>query len=708
LLSVVLLLVFRQPLVMLLVNQYLRDHNTRIDCLEFVITWPLGLDVERICVRSPDFDFNAKHMLWSGKTNRLDVASATLIHKSTPPQNASNHIGSTFPLLPLSPPALLPWFNIKRLELRSELFRRPVVLAIKRTGIEQFEIAGDWQAKLHLADKEITGETNWTLAQVQSLVTHLDSLSLSSELLHRPIQTRLSFDGERVHSQTNLEVYPGTNLDVVLSAFPFRSDVTADYQLSFSGPARMAFSSSGHISMDKNDRICIDAPRNIVTVPEYRYEGFRVVDIYGEFSAHYVDIDRLQAVGIAKWKELQGQGLSVNSVQAKFELAGKLQDSVAGKFDTKISSVHTNQLVLLGLKNYFDFTFSKKKQLVAEGKSDINAVWINGYPIGRMGIEHNLNVSNREPVTEHELTLDKGLVVQIKTYDKKAQVRINRQPLTRLGSSLDMLLPGLSINGGHVSAFSKFNFSQATARGTLKFHDVSANYQDYRISKLRFEPKFTVGVNGFQVSPSKLTIESFYAGVPVENIVAIVNATDGKLRAEQISAHVLGGQFKLNGLWLDERSQQALLRLQDINMAELITLERQSGIDISGRLAGDLPLHLQKGQISIRGGVVTNQDVGRLEISHNPAFEALKSQQKELGQVLVLLQSLDFNTLSGKVNLQPDGWLFLKIAIIGFNPVQQQEVNFNYSHQENIFTLLKALRLTEKVQKQVEQGISEN
>ena len=45
------------------------------------------------------------------------------------------------------------------------------------------------------------------------------------------------------------------------------------------------------------------------------------------------------------------------------------------------------------------------------------------------------------------------------------------------------------------------------------------------------------------------------------------------------------------------------------------------------------------------------------------------------------------------------------MQIKGNNPIQQQDVNFNYTHKENILTLLKALRIgneiTDKIQNEL-------
>ena len=68
---------------------------------------------------------------------------------------------------------------------------------------------------------------------------------------------------------------------------------------------------------------------------------------------------------------------------------------------------------------------------------------------------------------------------------------------------------------------------------------------------------------------------------------------------------------------------------------------------------------------------------------------------------------MDFTQLSSKVRLQPDGWLFLDFSILGSNPDKKQSLKFNYSHLENILTLLKSLRMANSVQDKIEKSLKE-
>ncbi|MGO3643523.1 MAG: intermembrane phospholipid transport protein YdbH family protein, partial [Pseudoalteromonas sp.] len=95
-----------------------------------------------------------------------------------------------------------------------------------------------------------------------------------------------------------------------------------------------------------------------------------------------------------------------------------------------------------------------------------------------------------------------------------------------------------------------------------------------------------------------------------------------------------------------------------------------------------------------------------LIIADNAAFNAVKAQQQELEPIIGLLENLDIQSLKSSVNLKPDGWLYLGVSLQGYNQVQKQQVNFNYNHEENVFTLLRALRLSDEITQKVEQQYS--
>jgi hypothetical protein len=164
----------------------------------------------------------------------------------------------------------------------------------------------------------------------------------------------------------------------------------------------------------------------------------------------------------------------------------------------------------------------------------------------------------------------------------------------------------------------------------------------------------------------------------------------------------MGGAFVVNEFCPLATSQTAMIKFENIDASKLVTLDAESGISLSGRLAGTLPVIINEQGIAVKQGQLVNQGDGKLLITNNAGFEAVKAQQQELSTTLSLLENLDIKQLKSSVDLKPDGWLHLGVNLQGFNEKQQQAVNFNYNHEENVFTLLRALRLSDEITQKVE------
>jgi hypothetical protein len=159
----------------------------------------------------------------------------------------------------------------------------------------------------------------------------------------------------------------------------------------------------------------------------------------------------------------------------------------------------------------------------------------------------------------------------------------------------------------------------------------------------------------------------------------------------------------LADLWLDGREQQFTIIIQSIDLAEVVALQQQPGIQITGNIDGDMPFIMGEQGIRIDDGWVSSLTGGKLTIVDNPSFDSVKNQQPELA----LLENLDFTQLESNVKFTPDGWVFFDFSLQGNNPDKKQSVNFNYSHQENLFSLLESIRLVKAVENKIEQNITQ-
>ena len=143
------------------------------------------------------------------------------------------------------------------------------------------------------------------------------------------------------------------------------------------------------------------------------------------------------------------------------------------------------------------------------------------------------------------------------------------------------------------------------------------------------------------------------------------------------------------------------VNFNNIDLEQVMALQQQPGLKITGKVNGNMPIVVDKEGIKIENGWLSSLTGGKLTIKNNPSFDSIKTQQPELA----LLENLDFTQLESKVKFDSDGWVFFDFAIQGNNPDRKQSVNFNYSHEENLFSLLESIRLVNSVENQIEQKI---
>jgi hypothetical protein len=286
-------------------------------------------------------------------------------------------------------------------------------------------------------------------------------------------------------------------------------------------------------------------------------------------------------------------------------------------------------------------------------------------------------------------------------------VRINQQEIISLHSMIAQLKNNIKVKEGYISANIEFTLPQEgeqfKTQGNLDFQGVSLKYQDYVLNNITYQTPLRFDSAGLQLAASTLHVDSIDVGVMVEQFKANVIAQNSVFRLTQVQGEIFNGQFSSADLWLDGREQQFNINIKDIDLAQIVALQKQPGIQITGSIDGDMPLSMGKQGVRIEGGWVSSLTGGKLTIVDNPSFDSIKDQQPKLG----LLENLNFTQLESNVKFTPDGWLFFDLALQGNNPDKKQSVNFNYSHQENIFSLLESIRLVKSVENRIEQKITQ-
>jgi hypothetical protein len=396
---------------------------------------------------------------------------------------------------------------------------------------------------------------------------------------------------------------------------------------------------------------------------------------------------------------------------------GNLEASMNEKLDAKVTlksklkSVQYNEYKLTDINN----TLSARANLgVGELFAHLNAntqvntltspsIDLNTINVTSTGLQsralkasHHVFVNGVELVANHHIS----------KVAHPFEVIIPQQSVLSLNSLVSQFEPLAQLTQGKLGGRISGDVNLQKADFTLTMTDTSALYNDFLANgfNMQFGGQYDSGQ--LNVAPTTFNLNELRAGAVAKSITGNIKVVNNSAQAFDVEGGIFGGKFSLDKYTLLKPQQTAHVTFENVDAGKLITLDDKSGIILTGRLRGSLPFYFDETGVEVKNGSLANQGQGKLIISNNEAFDAVMRQQQELQPVLGLLKNLDIQKLDSTVALKSDGWLNLGVNLQGFNEPEQQQVNFNYNHEENVFTLLRALRLSDEITQKVEQQYS--
>lgn len=381
--------------------------------------------------------------------------------------------------------------------------------------------------------------------------------------------------------------------------------------------------------------------------------------------------------------------------------------SAKGQLEMTLDTVTTGQGLASTLRHQQQFSL-QDALFTFSGSSQIKQLQLDKWKLADIGLSHEATLPLAAPLqgsSLHRWQLASGLHGQVEQVQEQINLTLPPQNAARFTAFARPLLPQLSFTQGKLGAKAKYNLSNETLSGELDIASLSLSYQDYQVKEINLAAQVSQHSGNLHLTPARLDIASVDVGVAIRDISGQLMADEQGLRIQDLSGSLLDGSFLLPRLQLSEQPQQLTLHLKGLDAKQLASLGKESGIEVRGRINVDVPIKLAGKQIEVQGGSLYNEGPAKLLIYDNQAFEDLLASQPTLAPSLSALKNLDISSVTSKVDLKPDGWLNLEMKIKGHNPGQKQDVNFNYTHEENLFTLLRALQLGDEVQKKVQEKI---
>lgn len=229
---------------------------------------------------------------------------------------------------------------------------------------------------------------------------------------------------------------------------------------------------------------------------------------------------------------------------------------------------------------------------------------------------------------------------------------------------------------------------------------------------LRFE---AAGPDTFSMpEPAIVTIAAVQAGIDITDVALHFQlgwqppSALPWVEFRDVSAALLGGKVTSDGLRFERAEPRHALsiKVEHIDMQQLLQLEQQQGLVGTGLLDGVMPVMLTPTGIQVQDGVLEARPPGGI-LQYRPAPGTAPTLGVAPTQLQLMLQALEnfhYTVLKIQVQYAEDGTLFLAARLEGKNPDWQEgrPVHFNLTVQENIPALLRTLQIIQGIPQAIE------
>ncbi len=273
----------------------------------------------------------------------------------------------------------------------------------------------------------------------------------------------------------------------------------------------------------------------------------------------------------------------------------------------------------------------------------------------------------------------------------------------------------MDIQSGNLKAQVAFSASSAQgleAGGHWVVKDGHLLAPDNEVSGINFTLPFRLKAHQWLLGarkPVSLRISEIKNQFSLANITADVQGAwpwneEQPLELSNVNVDLLGGKLSMAYLAFPQQ-RAAILRLQRINLSELVTALKPKAIAMSGHINGELPLWLSHPQWLIKEGWIANDGHLTLRLDTDMA-DAISANNMASGAALDWLRYMDISRAWATINLNTVGGLTMNAEVNGTSRFRRgdQRVTLNYTHQENVFQLWRSLRFGDNLHSWLEQN----
>ncbi len=245
-----------------------------------------------------------------------------------------------------------------------------------------------------------------------------------------------------------------------------------------------------------------------------------------------------------------------------------------------------------------------------------------------------------------------------------------------------------------------------TGTGRVLLSDAAGVWNDLAATGIRADVPLTLEAGRAAViGPALIGVGYLDVGLPLENLAATVSWDTASpiLGIGDFSVSLLGGTLRAAPFRFDIGSitGNTVLQVDGIQLGLIPALAEFESVELTGSLAGVVPVAVDHGKVTVTGGQLANEPPGGVIRYH---AQSAPESGSALGLAQRALSNLEYDSLRSDVSYSEEGDLVMKLRLEGVNPDLDplQPVILNLNVENNIPQLLESLQATRDIQDVIE------
>jgi hypothetical protein len=205
------------------------------------------------------------------------------------------------------------------------------------------------------------------------------------------------------------------------------------------------------------------------------------------------------------------------------------------------------------------------------------------------------------------------------------------------------------------------------------------------------------------IQPGLIRADQLLGPVPMENLhikasLAPVNRkTHPRVHIEKAEIEIFDGKVATEECLYDFNlaENSCLLTIKEIDLQQIVALQKVEGLTVDGRIGGRLPLVFSSRGVQVDRGLLEHVGQGGI-VQYRPPGGAPPGSPLT-GYALKALEEFHYQQLAVQVDYIPDGTLTIALHLQGKSPAidPARAVHLNITTEQNLLSLLQSLQYSQ-------------